>query len=95
LDEQAVPIFLNLVVAPDGIRKWSSDFGDPDFDVLGRPFASWMTANHPDIVEAGTVGFGNWTTTEDAEQNGILSAQYAAEWAAYLIASGCEYDDGC
>lgn len=95
VDGPPVPIGLTLVVAPDGIRRWTSIFGDPDFNVVGRPFTAWMTANHLDIAEAGTVGFGNWTTTEEAEQNGTLTAQYAAEWAAYLQANDCAYDDGC
>ncbi len=52
-----------------------------------------MTVNHPEDLEA--VGFGNWTTVEEAEQNGVLIAQYAAEWATYLNDNDCGYSDGC
>jgi hypothetical protein len=52
-----------------------------------------MKENHPD--DRDTSGFGNWTSIEEAEQNGTLTAQYAAEWAAYLEANDCGYDDGC
>ena len=94
VDGPPVPINLTLVVAPDGIQRWTFlFFSDPDFNTVGRPFTSWMSANHPDVTES--VGFGNWTTTEEAEQNGTLTAEYAAEWAAYLQANDCAYDDGC
>lgn len=90
-----VPINLTLIVTPDGIEEWTFLFGDPDFNVVGRPFAVWLANNHPDVVEAGTVGFGNWASTDEAEQNGMLTAEYAAEWAAYLIENDCPYSDGC
>lgn len=93
VEARPVPIGLNLVVSPDGIRDWKFLFTDPNFNVVGRPFAAWISANHPDLVEA--VGFGNWTSIGEAEQNGVLTAQYAAEWAAYLLENNCAYDDGC
>ncbi len=55
----------------------------------------WMAVNHPDIVEADTVEFGNWDTVEEATANGLLTAQYAVEWATYLTENGCTYLDGC
>lgn len=91
----SVPIRLTLLITPAGIVEWRSIFGTPDFNEVGRPFAAWMIANHPDIVEAATVGFGNWDSVREAEQNGILTAQYALEWATYLEESNCAYDDGC
>ena len=54
-----------------------------------------MAANHPEIVEAGTVGFGTWGTVEEARANGRLTDEYAAEWATYLTENGCTYLDGC
>ena len=90
-----MPINLTLIVTPDGIEEWTFLFGPPDFDVVGERFARWMANNHPDVAQAGTVGFGNWASIEEAEQNGILTAQYAAAWAAYLIENDCSYRDGC
>jgi hypothetical protein len=93
VDGPPVPINLTLTVAPDGISAWVSTFGDPDFNTVGIPFDSWMTVNHPEDLEA--VGFGNWSTVEEAGENGILTARYAAEWATYLNDNGCTYTDGC
>ncbi len=93
VDGPPVPINLTLTVAPDGISDWVSIFGQPDFNTVGIPFDSWMTVNHPEDLEA--VGFGNWTTVDEAEENGILSARYAAEWGTFLNDNGCGYSDGC
>lgn len=93
VDGPPVPIGLTLTVTPDGIRDWNSLFGNPDFDAVGSPFESWMTVNHPEDPEAA--GFGNWSSVEEAEQSGILRAQYADEWAAYLQDNNCTYLDRC
>ena len=93
LDGPPVPIQLTLVVTPNGIRESKSIFGSPDFNTVAVPFRSWMSENHPE--DQGNVGFGNWSTVEEAEQNGILNAQYADEWATFLEANGCTYLDGC
>ncbi len=93
VDGPHVTINLTLTVAPDGISDWVSTFTQPDFNTVDIPFNSWMTVNHPEDLEA--VGFGNWTTVDEAEENGILTARYAAEWATYLNDNGCGYSDGC
>jgi len=93
VDGPPVPINLTLTVAPDGISQWRSIFGEPDFNTVGEPFDSWMTVNHPEDLEA--LGFGNWTTVDEAEENGILTARYADEWAIYLEENNCTYLDGC
>ncbi len=107
VDGPPVHITLSLAVTPDGISAWVRIFGQPfrpDFDTVGVPFDRWMTVNHPEDLEA--VGFGNdlrelpsvdelWTTVDEAEENGILTARYAAEWATYLNDNGCGYSDGC
>jgi len=93
VDGPPVPIQLTLIVTPDGIREWTSIFGSPDFNDVAVPFERWIRENHPE--DRGNVGFGNWTTVEEAEQNGILNAQYADDWATYLEANGCTYLDGC
>jgi hypothetical protein len=68
-------------------------YGNPDFNEVGVPFEDWMVANHPD--QAQSVSFGNWTTIEEATTNGVLTAEYSAEWATYLEENGCAYDEGC
>ena len=93
VDGPAVPIRLTLEITPEGIVDWKSIFEQPDFNVVGIPFSDWMATHHPDIV-AG-VEFGNWSSVEQAEQNGILNAEYAAEWRVYLDANDCAYDEGC
>ena len=93
VDGPPVPINLGLIVTPDGIRNWVSSFGQPDFNTVGIPFEGWMQRNHPEDVSA--VGFGNWSSVEEAEQNGVLTAQYADEWAAFLEGNGCNYRDDC
>ena len=93
VDGPPVPINLTLTVAPDGIRDWVSIFGEPGFGTVSDPFESWMMDNHP--LDASTVGCCGWSSVEDAEQNGILTAQYADEWATFLKDNGCGYSDGC
>ncbi len=93
VDGPPVPIILTLTVTPDGISQWHSIFGQPDFNTVGNPFEGWMQRNHPE--DASAVGFGNWTTVEEAKQNGILTAQFADEWAIYLEENGCTYREGC
>ena len=93
LDGAPVPITLTLTVTPDGISQWRSIFGFPTFNIFASPFRGWMKENHPEDEFA--VGFGNWTSVKEAEQNGILTAHYADEWATYLEANGCTYREGC
>ena len=80
-------------MTPDGISNWIFHFGQPDFNTVGRPFDRWLTEHHPEVFDS--IGFGNWNSIEEAEQNGLLTAQYAAEWAAYLDTNNCTYLDGC
>ena len=88
-----VPIDMTLTITSEGISQWIWFFGSPDFNAVGRPFSRWMNANHPEKTEA--VGFGNWSTAEEARENGLLTAQYAAEWATYLTENNCSYLEGC
>lgn len=88
-----VPIEMTLTITPQGISQWVWVFGAPDFNAVGRPFGRWMNANHPEMAEA--VGFGSWSTAEEARQNGLLRAEYAAEWATYLTENNCSYLQGC
>ncbi len=95
VDSPPVPTALIFVVTAEGISDISFVYGQPDFNGVGGPFSVWMVANHFEIVEAGTIAFGNWDTVEEARANGLLTAQYAAEWATYLTENGCTYLDGC
>ncbi|MGI9608391.1 MAG: hypothetical protein ACR2P0_19835 [Acidimicrobiales bacterium] len=93
VDGPPVPIQVFLTISPDGITRESASFGSPDFNSVFTPFQAWMAVNHPQAVDS--IGFGNWTSLEEAEENGRLTARYAAEWADYLEANGCAYNEGC
>ncbi len=93
VDGPSVPIRLTLTITPDGIVEELGFFGQPDFNAVGEPFDEWMKANHPDEVAA--IEFGKWTTIEEARRGGTVIAQYATDWATYLEANGCAFDEGC
>ena len=93
VDGPSVPIRLTLTITPEGIDEENGSFGQPDFNAVGEPFDDWMKVNHPD--EAAAIEFGNWNTIEEAERSGTAIAVYATEWASYLEANGCTFDDGC
>jgi hypothetical protein len=63
------------------------------FETVNRPFRRWMSEQHPEDLNA--VRFRNWTSVEEARQNGLLNAQYAQEWASYLDENDCGYLDAC
>jgi len=90
-----VPTDLRIAVTADGISKLTYRYGHPNFGVVASPMDDWIEANpnHPDVYE--TFGFGHWTTIEEATANGVLTAEYSAEWATYLEENGCAYDEGC
>ena len=93
VDGPAVPVTQTLAVTAGGITSWEFIFGQPDFNAVWSPFRDWMTANHAGDIN--NVGFGNWSSTDDAMENGLLTAQYAAAWRSYLDEKGCAYDTGC
>jgi hypothetical protein len=88
-----VPTIVRMIVTPDGMTSLRFGYGHPNFNDANIPFQAWVQANHPADTES--VSFGTWTSLEEAEQNGMLVAEYSTEWAAYLGANGCAYDDGC
>ena len=89
-----VPTIVTLVVAPGGISSLGFGYGSrPGFEDSTNPFEFWMEDHYP--VEAEAVGFGNWTSVEEAERNGLLTAQYSSEWATYLEENNCTYRDFC
>jgi len=93
VDSPPVATDLVVVVTAEGISEISFEYERSGFTQVGGRFSNWMAVNHPEIVEAGTVGFGNWATVEEARANGLLTAQYGAEWATYLTENGCTYRD--
>lgn len=88
-----VPITMTMVVTSAGVTQLAEILGDPDFFVVSRPFDRWMAAHHPELASA--VGFGNWSSVEEARERGVLVAQYADLWASYLEENGCIFDEGC
>ncbi len=87
-----VPANVIMTIGPDGITNLLYAYGQPDFNHVGDPFEVWMQANHAE-VDVESLGWGE--SIEEAEVAGVLLAQYAAEWAAYLEANDCTYLDGC
>jgi hypothetical protein len=93
VDGPPVSIRLTLKITPDGIVEEDGSFGKPDFNTVAQPFDKWMKENHPDDLDA--TGFGSWSSIEEAELNGTLTAEHATEWATYLQTNDCAYNDGC
>ena len=65
----------------------------PDYTVVDDPFNAWMEEHHPDDAEV--VECCGWPSLDEARQTGALRARYGEEWAAYLEAKGCTFDEGC
>jgi hypothetical protein len=84
---------MSMIVTPNGITRLTDEFSGPNFSEVGVPFIRWMEDHHPEDVPR--VEFGAWTTVEEARENGLLTAQFADEWAAYLQANNCTYLDSC
>jgi hypothetical protein len=83
---------VTMTIGPNGITRLGYIYGQPDFNHVGIPFERWMQANHAED-DVGSLDWGE--SIEEAEVSGLLLAQYAAEWAAYLEANDCTYLDGC
>ena len=83
---------LILTISADGIRTLSENNDFRDFNVVNAPFDRWLAENHPEDFDT-RIPFGTWGSVAEAEQGGILRARYADEWAAYLDANGCTYQD--
>lgn len=81
---------ITAVVTPEGISRLAFSFEPPDTLHVGGRFNQWIAENHPEAI-----GFGDWTTVEEARQTGELRAQLAQEWAAYLEANNRSYVDDC
>jgi hypothetical protein len=88
VDAPPVPTVLTMVVTPDGISQAAFEY-PPEFGV--DSFDRWVGDNHSDNSEF--VEFRDWNSVAEAEQSGILRAQYVSEWVAYLEANDCTYQD--
>ena len=86
---QGVSTTATLTISSVGISAFDETFGRPDFNEVGGPFEGWVAVDHPQVAEG--IGFGNWTTVESARDNGLLTAEYAELWNAYLTENGCTY----
>jgi len=89
-----VPVVMTMLITSDGIERIEYEYGSPDFRHVTDPFEAWVREHHPET--SALVGHSNWDSTEGAKQNGLLTAEYATEWAEYLKANDCTYlDRGC
>ena len=86
-----IPTNLRISVTADGISQLNYQYSQPNFRDLYVPMMAWMSANHPDVIWEYFWG----TSVEEARTNGVLNAEYSAEWATYLEENGCAYDEGC
>lgn len=83
-----------MEVTRDGIGDIEVKYTYHNFAATDGAFGRWMNANHPEI-DIDTVFFPGDTVAESVTR-GELRALYAEEWAAYLEANGCTYEDyGC
>ncbi len=91
LGRDGVPGTVAITIGAGGIEKMSWDYGGPTFSYVSAPFTRWIAANHP-----GDEANRLWgDTQEEALANGLMVAEYAAEWAAFLDANDCEFNEGC
>jgi basic membrane lipoprotein Med (substrate-binding protein (PBP1-ABC) superfamily)/DNA-binding SARP family transcriptional activator len=85
-----------LFTVTDGrITRFSldSDFDFRPVDAYEQRFFTWLRETHPDEDVERAMCCGR--NVETARQDGELRRRYAAEWAAYLEAEGCTYDEDC
>jgi hypothetical protein len=84
---------LTLTISAVGISLFVESFNS-DFDqaLVNVPFDRWLKGTHPEVFDA-RVSFGTWDSIAEAEQEGILRALYADEWAAHLDTNGCTYQE--
>ena len=82
-----------LVVHDGAITDLTRTVIPPDYTVVDNPFDTWMQEHHSDDDEV--VACCDWPSLDEARQTGALRARYGEEWAAYLEAKGCTFDEGC
>ncbi len=87
------PTTLTFLVVPEGIRELELIYGQPGLGHTAGPFFGWLEARDPEDI--GRAVFSISDSVAEAEQKGLVLAQYAEEWAAFLDASDCVYPDIC
>ena len=83
IGDTPIPTVLTLVVTEDGIHSMAFEY-PPEFQPAG--FEQWLRINHAEDVQKVT--YGDWSSVAEAREGGLLRAQYAQEWAAFLETSG-------
>lgn len=64
-----------------------SGFTRVDFTHAGVPFGAWVASAHPEAAAA--MEFGSWSSAAEARATGLLRAELARKWAAYLVENDC------
>lgn len=84
VNSPGVPTTITMVVGTGGIESLSSlfDISTISWPDLNDPFDAWMAAQFPEDPLAA-VATGDWTSREEAEQNGLLRVQRAEEWVSF------------
>lgn len=60
---------------------------------IQRMFDDWVATNHSE--DGGLATVGEWESVDEAANDGELRARYVEEYAAYLAANGCSFDEPC
>lgn len=81
-----IPTTLTLVVTSGTVGELAFEF-PPEFGI--GDLETWLESNHPEDVQL--VLFGEWNSVAEAEQGGILRAQYVEEWLAFMEAQNCTF----
>ena len=91
IDTPPATVVATFVIGPDGIGSLQRQIGlDAISEAVENVFDNWVKQEHPD--DAASIE--SWLNSKDhARQAGVLVIQYAAEWLAFLEASGCAHDD--
>jgi hypothetical protein len=87
-----IPTTTIMTITTGGISDFRESYGQPNFTAAGNPFLRWMNANHPEDAAAADWRAGD--TIEESVARGELRAEYAKEWALYLEANDCIYNQG-
>jgi len=82
-DSYPVGITIIMTVTSEGISGLSFryDRSDPDLTVVFGQFEDWMDVQFPEDPHAAD--YGNWTSPDEAEQNGLLRVQRIDEWVSF------------
>ena len=82
-----IPTILTLGIDADKIVSLYFEY-PPEFSQ--GAFDRWMDNNHPEVADQ--ISYGEWDSVADAEQNGLLRAQYAQEFVDFVAANNCVFN---